>query len=794
MTTETSMRFSAVATFLCVAGVMTLASATLIVPDAPASADLTVYSGEELRMDWSAPLSDGGSAVHSYQVEWDSDPGTAEVQLITTSTYTHANEVQTITSYADDVSEVQTVTTSADSAGTSEIQWIRTAAVDSSYTVGGEFSVALDTSSQGGSLQYSGAISAVADADSDRDSVEQILEAMSNVAGIQQVTRSAADAEGGYTWSITFDASMGDVPQMVEESNSLHLGTEVTFGTAQDGNILGGTFRLTFADGETEETTANIAHDASSDEMRDALQALGNIATVEVVRDTDPDDQGGYTWTISFTSDENSGNVPDLQEVFVECANDGDEDCLSGTGATVAVNSQGVFADGNELSGSFGLCYDPDGLGYDCTGISDLTFDASASEVKAALEGLGCIVTVTRTGPDYELGYSWEVSFVHDYTRTHKGQVNALTADTTNLAGTGKGIDVVETRPGTLKPEMTVATSTAGGDGDVSDTLYFKLEFDGELTGAIAANPSGDGTCDTTIREVQTVASTTTDTSGSAGDDTVSSLTYFTLTYGSEETAEIYANPNADGDCTVAAAEIESELELFDEFYAVTVTSASDGADQSCTWSITFDSSSGDVAALTVTASSDSTTVTDGPSNAATTGDDTLTVTDDVAMGSVDAIKTELEALSNVGEVTVTSSADGQADESCTWTITFDTNAGDLQGKLLVTAQATNSFDAVADAAAAASSTAADDTVTIDDDVQVGTSTAIGGDFTVEFQGQRTGYLAHDVSESGLETALEGLSTIGNVDVTRSDADENERLHVDCHLPDRARQRRRAGC
>jgi hypothetical protein len=40
------------------------------VPDAPDSADLTVYTGEELRLDFTAPLSDGGSAVHSYQVRY----------------------------------------------------------------------------------------------------------------------------------------------------------------------------------------------------------------------------------------------------------------------------------------------------------------------------------------------------------------------------------------------------------------------------------------------------------------------------------------------------------------------------------------------------------------------------------------------------------------------------------------------------------------------------------------------------------------------------------------------------
>lgn len=38
------------------------------VPDAPATADLYSLSGESLRLNWTAPLSDGGAAVQSYRV------------------------------------------------------------------------------------------------------------------------------------------------------------------------------------------------------------------------------------------------------------------------------------------------------------------------------------------------------------------------------------------------------------------------------------------------------------------------------------------------------------------------------------------------------------------------------------------------------------------------------------------------------------------------------------------------------------------------------------------------------
>ena len=41
--------------------------------------------------------------VQSYQVEWDTNPGVAEVQTVTTSTYLGANELQTIRTFGKDL-------------------------------------------------------------------------------------------------------------------------------------------------------------------------------------------------------------------------------------------------------------------------------------------------------------------------------------------------------------------------------------------------------------------------------------------------------------------------------------------------------------------------------------------------------------------------------------------------------------------------------------------------------------------------------------------------------------------
>jgi hypothetical protein len=75
-------------------------AADLQVPSAPTDALLEVVSGDSLALAWASPMTDGGAAVQSYQVEWDTNPGRAEVQTVTTSTYIGANELQTIATSA----------------------------------------------------------------------------------------------------------------------------------------------------------------------------------------------------------------------------------------------------------------------------------------------------------------------------------------------------------------------------------------------------------------------------------------------------------------------------------------------------------------------------------------------------------------------------------------------------------------------------------------------------------------------------------------------------------------------
>lgn len=101
---------------------------------------------------------------------------------------------------------------------------------------------------------------------------------------------------------------MGDVPQLAT-FNTLTPAPQanVQADTLVNGNTLGGSFRLTFQ----QQTSAAIPHNAAAYEMQQALEAMSAIGGVDVTRSA-PDHQGGYQWTVTFTSDVNAGHVDTL--------------------------------------------------------------------------------------------------------------------------------------------------------------------------------------------------------------------------------------------------------------------------------------------------------------------------------------------------------------------------------------------------------------------------------------------------------------------------------------------------
>ena len=88
------------------------------------ASQVSTRSATELLVTFEPPSSDGGSEVTSYSIEWDTKPPVEEVQLITTSTDTGPNEVQTVTTSATHVDEVQVIRTVGDDVN--EVQTVRT--------------------------------------------------------------------------------------------------------------------------------------------------------------------------------------------------------------------------------------------------------------------------------------------------------------------------------------------------------------------------------------------------------------------------------------------------------------------------------------------------------------------------------------------------------------------------------------------------------------------------------------------------------------------------------------------
>lgn len=401
--------------------------------------DLTVVSDSSIKASISPPLSDGGAAINSYKIDWDSDPGKHEIQTIQTSTYLGANEIQSITTSAQPIAEVQTITTS-----TQQVQEEQKIIVSAT---GGSYFIEFDTSLQGGSLQYSGdlAFNFPASGTADGNNVADTLSSMSNIKPFGAVTVTLGGTGGIREYTVTFPTSMGNVPLMKMHPTSLTPSGSATANivVVKDGNVLGGTFRLTFRN----QTTGNIPYDASEQQMRLSLESLSTVGTVIVTRGS-VTNQRGYSWVVTFTSPLNSGNVPAMLY-------DKSSLTVSTTQITVQPSITITSADGNELGGTFILKYKP--LSSAEVSSGPIPFDASPLTFKTELEKMpnnvfpAGTVAVSRSGPDGQKGYSWTVTFLADYSRTHEGSLNYFTSDKAALTGTTTLISVNKVRDGTFK-------------------------------------------------------------------------------------------------------------------------------------------------------------------------------------------------------------------------------------------------------------------------------------------------------------------------------------------------------
>ena len=132
-------------------------------------------------------------------------------------------------------------------------------------------------------------------------------------------------------------------------------------------------------------------------------------------------------------------------------------------------------------------------------------------------------------------------------------------------------------------------------------------------------------------------------------------------------------------------------------------------------------------------------------------------------------IEDELEALTSVGNVTVTAdSSAGDAEGGCVWMVSFDTNTGNIDEMKVATEQDVDAWGGQRNTMGGSGAGKVDVVTTQD-----GNADPLGGIFTLTFQGQTTGYLSSAATDVEMKHALEALGTMGTVDVSRSDADAN---------------------
>jgi len=551
--------------------------------------------------------------------------------------------------------------------------------------------------------------------------------------------------------TITTTATHRDEVQIIRTTADDVDEVQLIKTVAVTGEKIGGYFTLRFdttAHGGSIEESAPILFNAGAQvgdgstrtSMQEILNGMQNIGLCAVTR-VGPDSENGYEWRITFSSATNEGNVPELTLAYSG---------LTGTGADVKIST---LTHGNNIAGSFTLMFGG-------AETAPIAFDALDGELQASLEALPTVgeLAVTRSGPDAQTGYVWAVTFMSDFN----------TGDVPAIAGNKAGLTPV--KPGSAYLTVCTDGNSVGvcdGSSVKGNELggSFDLDFGGNIASGISydASPTEMKTKLQALTGINLITVTRgiafkQDNMGrlvSSDDGPDPQLGYswvisFTETEG-DVPALTVANDGAlsgDGKLVKITETRKGSQKEIQELTAASATSQIGGS-----LTLTVDGHTTQPIAVVPDRCSD---------NAFTNKNDcennlkTWSTASDCDLTKAD-IEAKVEALSNVGLVTVTCTTTGVTN-GFKWRVTFDTNPGNLAtmtiGKTALTP---------ADAAAGTSISAEID----------GTSAVLSGRYSVEFMGQRTGYLPYNVDANALKAALEGLSTVGTVEVVRSDPDES---------------------
>lgn len=587
--------------------------------------------------------------------------------------------------------------------------------------------------------------------------VQTALEALSSIgAGNVSVSGSSG---GPYT--VTFQGAKAntDVPNIATNGSKLDvaggtmtvqtyveagsgLGTNETQRVSLPSQTSGGKFTLTFGSA----TTAPLAFDASAADVRNALLDLATIGAGNV----DVTGPNGGPYNVEFTGSLGQADQPALTA-------DGSL-LVSDVSATVAENTKGtpgtnetqrISVPAGATGGSFTLTFDPDGGGPVAPATTNpIRYNATAAEVLDEIRQLGSILdpaNVNVTGPN---GGPWDVQFVNDFREINQP---AFTADSREVIG-GVSLGVATTTAASGANERQQIRFCTAGDG----TGYCEgLVTGGLFTMSVTApDPTAPGLdditrttvplpFDATAAEFQTALEnlanvgpgnvTVTKSSVASGVDT--------FTQWIVEFIGDLAGENLSGPAVATGGLVVTNVGLPATTPFVSLAVLTEGA-------------AGNDEVQTI---SPSVVLTSGHFTLAFDGQETAPIPFDAGGAGVQAA---LVALSNLdaGDVSVSGSPGGP------WAVTFGGgefaqtdvpqivgNAGGLGGALSLSIQ--DNFIAA---------------VPGTDEVQAFsfTPTANTGTYTLTFNGATTGPIAYNAGAGTVESALEGLPTIGDVTVS----------------------------
>jgi len=275
------------------------------------------------------------------------------------------------------------------------------------------------------------------------------------------------------------------------------------------GNEIRGTFTLKLRGHETEP----IEYNAADSTVKRRLEELPNVGTVTVLREQTSAEKT-YRWSVTF--DSNPGLFPagtgDVSELEYDASGLTSTNGLSGLqsdGITVTTTTQGS----EPIKGTFALGFDSSDSCRTQQSLCSYTYtapirnDASASEVKYALQELEEIGTVDVTRVSGLDGYTWIVTFsgcadhiINDVVTSvcNRGSQSLLHVDKTNLNTDSEvSSQVVMTGQGSDQESgygFYVYTDQDSNESPYSYTIT-GLDTDTDYFVRVSAHTSCDDTC-----------------------------------------------------------------------------------------------------------------------------------------------------------------------------------------------------------------------------------------------------------------------------------------------------------